>query len=423
MVSLEYASKWKKTKLEKLLRRKINEFSIKTEGLNFSKKPTEKKIKEIPPQTDNENKIENFDFYYISRLSNSLQNKKIELKQMSEEGKGFCYEYEEKEKSSIEGDEESRFYNHYHHCLQSIAYITSLSPISNDKISEKTIYLPPRKTKKMKTLVLDLDETLVHCTENLDFPGDIQIPIRFSNGEKVPCSVSIRPNAINFLKAMSKLFEIVIFSASHRNYANEILNLLDPKNEYITYRIFRENCIETEEGIFVKDLRIFGNRKIDEIVIVDNACYSYAHQISNGIPIVPYFRGKTDTELLKLAGFLSGIAIQRNSSPDYFFKKVGDVEELSEESDMEEDDNEEEIGFKFEEEMTYYDFCTNVYDDFLLYFEVFERRFSKKDGVCVKIGDYFRGDVYFEYVEEYGERAAEMIADFLVDFYEEMKVD
>jgi CTD small phosphatase-like protein 2 len=103
---------------------------------------------------------------------------------------------------------------------------------------------------------------------------------------------------------MSQFFEIVIFTASHSCYANTILNILDPQNEFITYRMFRESCIETEEGIFVKDLRIFANRNIGEIFIVDNACYSYAFQMSNGIPIIPFFFEENDTQLIELSNFL-----------------------------------------------------------------------------------------------------------------------
>lgn len=33
-----------------------------------------------------------------------------------------------------------------------------------------------------KTLVFDLDETLVHCNESVDQPCDIKIPIKFANG-------------------------------------------------------------------------------------------------------------------------------------------------------------------------------------------------------------------------------------------------
>lgn len=53
----------------------------------------------------------------------------------------------------------------------------------------------------------------------------------------------------------------------------------------------------------VKDLRVI-NRKETDIVLVDNAAYSYAFQLDNGIPIIPYYEGKNDFELKALQTYL-----------------------------------------------------------------------------------------------------------------------
>ena len=34
-----------------------------------------------------------------------------------------------------------------------------------------------------KTIVLDLDETLIHCNDNTDIPADVILPIIFPNGD------------------------------------------------------------------------------------------------------------------------------------------------------------------------------------------------------------------------------------------------
>ena len=54
----------------------------------------------------------------------------------------------------------------------------------------------------------------------------------------------------------------------------------------------------------MKDLRII-NRDLSKMVLVDNAAYSYGFQIDNGIPIIPYYEGKEDCELLMLKYYLS----------------------------------------------------------------------------------------------------------------------
>lgn len=114
---------------------------------------------------------------------------------------------------------------------------------------------------------------------------------------------------------MSQMFEVMIFTASHSCYANVVLNILDPNNEYITYRLFRDQCLQTNEGIFIKDLRIVANRSLDNVLIVDNATYSFGFQLENGIPILPYYEGQTDRELLHLMEYLKRIAHEPDVRP------------------------------------------------------------------------------------------------------------
>lgn len=66
--------------------------------------------------------------------------------------------------------------------------------------------LPPIKKFKY-TLVLDLDETLVHYDEDTE-------------------DLTIRPNAELFLLTLSKYYEIVIFTAGMQDYADWALSQL-----------------------------------------------------------------------------------------------------------------------------------------------------------------------------------------------------
>ena len=43
------------------------------------------------------------------------------------------------------------------------------------------------------------------------------------------------------------------------------------------------------------------------MVLVDNAPYSYMMQLSNGIPILSYLKGKDDDQLLKLESYLMSL--------------------------------------------------------------------------------------------------------------------
>jgi CTD small phosphatase-like protein 2 len=78
---------------------------------------------------------------------------------------------------------------------------------------------------------------------------------------------------------------------------------LDPNNEFIHHRLYREHCYVTPDGVYVKDLRVL-NRELPQVVLVDNAAYSYAFQLDNAIPILPYYKGKNDFELKALQSYI-----------------------------------------------------------------------------------------------------------------------
>lgn len=64
-----------------------------------------------------------------------------------------------------------------------------------------------------KTLVLDLDETLVHSDFNPFPESDIILKVEF-DGVIYNIYVLVRPGVQEFLNQMAKLFEIVVFTAS-----------------------------------------------------------------------------------------------------------------------------------------------------------------------------------------------------------------
>lgn len=56
--------------------------------------------------------------------------------------------------------------------------------------------------------------------------------------------------------------------------------------------------------MYVKDLRVL-SRDLKDVALVDNAAYSYAFQLDNGIPILPYYHGSQDYELKALEKFVN----------------------------------------------------------------------------------------------------------------------
>lgn len=169
-------------------------------------------------------------------------------------------------------------------------------------LRSKSIELPPPNDPSIqKVVVFDLDETLVHCLEDFEPDGvDHVITIEFPDGEVVDAGLNIRPYAYETLKAANENFQVVVFTASHQSYADAVLDFLDPNHELIQKRLYRDHCVETQEGIFIKDLRVITNRDLKDVLLVDNAAYSFGYQVDNGIPIIPFYNDKNDRELMHL---------------------------------------------------------------------------------------------------------------------------
>lgn len=127
--------------------------------------------------------------------------------------------------------------------------------------------LPP--TQRM-TLIFDLDETLIHCNEHANMPCDVLLPIKFPNGAIVKAAVNVRPWARECLEELSRDFQLIVFTASHECYANVIVDYLDPKR-LISHRYFRDSCWRSEEGFYVKDLRVI-DRDLRNVLLIDNVC-------------------------------------------------------------------------------------------------------------------------------------------------------
>lgn len=49
------------------------------------------------------------------------------------------------------------------------------------------------------------------------------------------------------------------------------------------------------------------NRKIEDMILIDNYIYSFGCNLQNGIPIKPYIEGKDDNELKFIADKLEGL--------------------------------------------------------------------------------------------------------------------
>ena len=164
-------------------------------------------------------------------------------------------------------------------------------------------FLPNKVSQKNKTLVIDLDETLVHSYFDINPPRkpDISFEITIDN-KKLKVNTLVRPGAIEFLEKMSEIFEIVIFTASLRLYALPIINFIDKKNK-CEFKLFREHCSILNNG-FIKDLKKL-SRDLNNLILLDNNPKSYFLNKENGIPIKTWTDDLLDKELFKITPYLT----------------------------------------------------------------------------------------------------------------------
>lgn len=147
-----------------------------------------------------------------------------------------------------------------------------------------------------KTLVLDLDETLVHSSFKPIPSPDYIIPVEI-DGKLVDVYVLKRPWMDHFMESVGHRYEVVVFTASLSKYADPLLDLLD-KTHVVRWRLFRESCLPYE-GNYVKDLACLG-RELSDTIIVDNSPHSYVFQPANALPIGTFIDNMEDQELLDL---------------------------------------------------------------------------------------------------------------------------
>ena len=193
------------------------------------------------------------------------------------------------------------------------------------QIEKRSVFLP--KNDKKFTLVIDLDETLIHSDFDNELNEEYQKILQFNHeGESIMFSLFLRPGLQDFLNYIKEYFEVIIFTASRKEYADCILNYLDPENNIISYRLYREDCISIKNKVFIKDLRILRNRTLNKLILIDNSFYSFSNQPNNGILISSFYDNQRDIELYNLKKYLQNINESNIDDVRNFNEKVFNFE-------------------------------------------------------------------------------------------------
>ena len=174
-----------------------------------------------------------------------------------------------------------------------------LSNLVQGNSFNNNMILPYIKTKNIKkySLVLDLEETLLHFNKNSK-----------NNKEGF---IDIRPGTLKFLDDISQFYELIVFNEGEKNFTDFLIDTLEENKIYFEHRFYREHMIINNNDI-VKDLVRIG-RSLDKILIVDNMKQNFKLQKDNGILIKSFYgkedySGRADTILEELAKILIKIA-------------------------------------------------------------------------------------------------------------------
>lgn len=203
----------------------------------------------------------------------------------------------------------------------------------------------PNKKRRRKTLILDLDETLIHSLSR-------GLPRTYGGGNPHMIEIKLdniatlyyvhkRPFCDFFLREIAKWYELQIFTASVKEYADPIIDWLEldiinhvhgpdkknklPEHSYhrqrygdpasdkrrvFTKRYYRGDCTFRQGVGYIKDLsKVFKEDDLKNVVILDNSPVSYALHENNAVVIEGWINDQLDRDLLNLLPMLHSLSL------------------------------------------------------------------------------------------------------------------
>ena len=110
---------------------------------------------------------------------------------------------------------------HKQHLMQTFNALNTipyLKPYETAYQKLKKVYLPqPRETYMKKTLILDIDETMIHCLDERDPDNedpDVIIKIPLDDNDYADAGINIRPHLYECLRQANDYFQVITFTAS-----------------------------------------------------------------------------------------------------------------------------------------------------------------------------------------------------------------
>lgn len=158
-------------------------------------------------------------------------------------------------------------------------------------------------------VILDLDETLVHVP---DWPLG-----RRADFHVLGHPGYRRPHLEAFLSELRDRYEVAVWTAARRDYAEEVVAAICPWRSELAFVWSGEDCVEHLDGegggwSAVKDVRRVRERGYDlgRVVMVDDSPEKHLHGRENLIPIAPFLGDGADAELPAVAALLRSLSAE-----------------------------------------------------------------------------------------------------------------
>ena len=148
-----------------------------------------------------------------------------------------------------------------------------------------------------KTLILDLDNTLIYT------PHTLTTPIQDLHLQSIR-----RPYLHRFLSTVSKYFRLILYTASVREYATHVINSLGEDKKLFHSILARENCHQVVPGYYVKSLDLLPGIDPMSTLILDDKLLVWPYNLGNVVPLTPYKGSIYDQDLLVIVNYLLFLA-------------------------------------------------------------------------------------------------------------------
>lgn len=141
--------------------------------------------------------------------------------------------------------------------------------------------------KHLKTLILDLDETLIHSmSKGGRSSSGHMVEVRLNAASlglgsgsggaaqhPILYWVNKRPFCDEFLRRICKWYNLVVFTASVQEYADPVIDWLESEKKFFSARYYRQHCT-FRQGAYIKDLSSV-EPDLSKVMILDNSPLSY----------------------------------------------------------------------------------------------------------------------------------------------------